>query len=54
MSRLSEEFNNCGLFYLCYITKHLMTAPFGSICFGPLQSSEKRRVGVGEIAVRVG
>ena len=23
----------CGLFCLCYITKHLMTAPSGNICF---------------------
>ena len=26
-------FNNCGLFCLCYITKHLITAPSGNICF---------------------
>ena len=30
-------FNNCGLFCLCYITKHLMTAPSENICFVSLE-----------------
>ena len=32
------RFNNCGLFCLCYITKHLMTAPSENICFVSLES----------------
>ena len=34
-------FNNCGLFWLCYTTKHLMTAPSGNICFGSLESKHR-------------
>ena len=36
----TRKFNNCGLFCLCYITKHLMTAPSGNICFISLESRE--------------
>ena len=37
--------NNCGLFCLCYITKHLMTAPSGNICFISLKSRCSRFLG---------
>ena len=38
-------FNNCGLFCLSYITKHLMTAPSSScsLRLGKHQDSQKRK-----------
>ena len=34
-------FNNCVLLCLCYITKHLMTALSGNICFVSLESKHR-------------
>ena len=47
-SRLrAGKFNNRGLFCLCYITKHLKTAPSGNICFVSFESKSLLQLHLG-------